>query len=161
MINFSQKMHQNATELKLETRKQQQISNAISLEQAQAGIQFQVDDLKKKHLGATHRTNAPCTTYNCHGLTFASRRTAISDSKEIAKILHDDGYIVVEPTKVLPGDIVVYYRDGAADHSGIVTEIGGMAPKILSKWGYCHEVVHFLNDCPYETKDVKYYRIVS
>jgi hypothetical protein len=61
--------------------------------------------------------------YNCHGLTFASRRTWIDDASLVPAILAQDGYAEVPVDKVVAGDIVVYYDDdGRADHSGIVME---------------------------------------
>ncbi|MDR1147947.1 MAG: hypothetical protein LBK66_04885 [Spirochaetaceae bacterium] len=59
--------------------------------------------------------------YNCHGLVFASRRTNIDDSNEVKNILDKDEYMEIEPRKVLPGDIIIYYaEDGDAEHSGVV-----------------------------------------
>ncbi len=58
----------------------------------------------------------------------------------------------------MPGDVVVYSNSGDVEHSGIV--IGkDFVPLILSKWGPAHEVIHRVNDCPYDSQQVTYYRI--
>jgi len=69
-------------------------------------------------------------TYNCHGLTFASRRTRIPDPASIALMLNDDRYVTIkEHRDVKPGDVVIYYQDdGDPSHSGVVLE---NAPPVL------------------------------
>ena len=101
--------------------------------------------------------------YNCHGLTFANRRTAIFDDSAIQVILREDGYEEVDIVHVLPGDIVLYIgEDGSVDHSGIVvSEPDGMLkiPLVMSKWAKYAEVVHCVNQCPYPLQDIRYYRV--
>jgi len=102
--------------------------------------------------------------YNCHGLTFANRRSWISELSEIPKILHDDGYTQVRDEDVLPGDIVVYYSGrGRAEHSGIVVGRDGAQgvriPIVLSKWAWACEVIHGVGQCPYASPDTRYYRL--
>jgi len=83
-------------------------------------------------------------------------------SEEIAKILNDDDYKTVDRKDVLPGDVVVYYdTTGDAEHSGMVVEVDKLGPKILSKWGLSHEVVHRVHECPYDVPDVRFYRITT
>jgi len=102
-------------------------------------------------------------TYNCHGLVFASRRTAIHDSAAISMILHDDGFEPIAQSATLPGDVVIYFSDnGDAQHSGIV--IGKptapfMIPLVLSKWGKFSEVLHLSTVCPYDLVDIRYFRV--
>ena len=122
---------------------------------------------KRSHNFATFRTG-PCGYYNCHGLTFASRRTRIFEAADISKILYDDNYVLVDEKDVLPGDIIMYYRNGDPQHSGIVIYIPMQQEpieylKILSKWGSSHEVVHLLKDCPYYSScdSILFYRIES
>jgi hypothetical protein len=55
-----------------------------------------------------HRPTEPTYIYNCHGLTFASRRTAINDPVAVRKILAEDEYIRVPQGDTLPGDVVIY-----------------------------------------------------
>jgi hypothetical protein len=35
----------------------------------------------------------------------------------------------------------------------------GFVPVVLSKWGPAHEVIHRVNDCPYDATQILYYRI--
>jgi hypothetical protein len=145
--------------LALDTRLRRHIENELNLEPPFAGLELQARDLVRKYPHAQSRPVGPTIAYDCHGLTFASRRTRIWRATEIQKILHDDGYVQVARADVLAGDIAVYFKDGDAEHSGIVVEKGSLIPKLLSKWGDCQEFVHFANDCPYATGDIRYYRM--
>jgi hypothetical protein len=102
--------------------------------------------------------------YNCHGLTFASRRSWIDDKEAVSRILSEDGYDEVKlVAEVMPGDVVVYFdKYGRADHSGVVVEAPGLLPipKVVSKWAWAYEVIHWANQCPYEMQDVRYFRIL-
>ena len=105
--------------------------------------------------------------YNCHGLTFASRRTWIYNTNEIDKILKDDKYIEIKDEKdVLPGDIVTYSDESGITHSGIVvqvdlpkTEVDLINIIILSKWGRLKEVIHNVHYSPYSNGLKKYWRV--
>jgi hypothetical protein len=44
--------------------------------------------------------------YNCHGLTFASRRTRIYD---VQQVLAEDAYEHIPLNEVEPGDVIVYF----------------------------------------------------
>lgn len=119
-------------------------------------------DLPKQFPQAKART-APSALYNCHGLTFASRRTKIISRNELGKILTDDRYEELEITEVQPGDIVVYFSEtGDAAHSGIVVEYHPpttLLPIICSKWGKAGEFIHALLDCPeIYGRNYKFYR---
>jgi hypothetical protein len=107
--------------------------------------------------------------YNCHGLTFASRRTRIPDAVSIQTILADDDYEKVDRADVRVGDVILYVSsddDGDIEHSGVVVEVlrpAGFnvpAPRVWSKWGGAAEVVHIYNDCPYSATNVQFYRVV-
>lgn len=107
-------------------------------------------DIGRQHPAAKPRT-APSAKYNCHGLTFASRRTSIEKSAGIRAILSDDTYEEVALKDVLPGDIVIYRSEtGDLNHSGVVVECGNhlVVPIVCSKWGSAGEFVHGLNDRP-------------
>ena len=90
--------------------------------------------------------------YNCHGLTFGSRRTRIVDDSSIKLILHDDSFHEIPGGDILPGDIVIYKStEGEFNHSGIVIKPNhgdSKGPLILSKWGGGPEVIHWLHDVP-------------
>lgn len=104
------------------------------------------------------------TRYNCHGLTFGSRRTCIDDPKSIAQILSDDGYKHVAREAVLPGDIVLYYDivDGTVSHSGLVVGVPSdrnSSVLVVSKWGVVGaEYLHAADKCPYKG-EFQYFRI--
>lgn len=104
----------------------------------------------------------PNPAYNCHGLTFASRRTAITDNPSLYHILEDDRYEEIQKDNVLPGDVILYFSDnGDIEHSGIVVSEPDRylkIPDVVSKWGRYKEVIHPANNCPY-TYNVKYYRV--
>jgi hypothetical protein len=106
--------------------------------------------LPKLHPNAKPRTG-PSPLFNCHGLTFASRRTKILDRHSVDRILFDDEWKEIDMHDVLPGDIVIYFdEEGDANHSGIVVEyvVANLVPKICSKWGSAGEFVHQLGDVP-------------
>ncbi len=113
-----------------------------------------------------HRPTPVCYTYNCHGLTFAGRRTQITSSAEIRKILDDDDYERIGFERVLAGDVVIYVSvNGDIEHSGVIVStdpnIVGGGIKVLSKWGKAHEVVHFLRSCPYDDMQMEFYRVMK
>jgi hypothetical protein len=152
--------------LNLHTRQLQQIENLHDTDAPTPGEILESQDLKKKYLAATHRPTAVSYTYNCHGLTFAARRTQIIDPSEVRRLLTQDGYQKIDRTAVLAGDIVVYVGpDGDMEHSGVVMEVDRSMlipiPMVLSKWGVAHEVVHRLTDCPYASMNIEYYRVTS
>ena len=148
-------------ELQLHSRCENQIKNEINREPRRFGDELAVDDWIKRYPKADHRVRSS-RKYNCHGLSFASRRTWIKDSGEIAKILQDDDYSEIPLDQIKPGDFAVYWKDGDYEHSGIIVEVGEnpKMAKILGKWGFCHEVVHWANYCPY-SGEIKYYRVIS
>jgi hypothetical protein len=108
-------------------------------------------EIPKLHPNAKPRTGMS-SVYNCHGLTFASRRTGVLDPAGLRRILKDDQWEEVKDVRdVLPGDIVVYFSDeGDANHSGIVVACEGdlYLPIVCSKWGHAGEYLHQLSDCP-------------
>lgn len=151
------------TDIILQTRIRNDIPNSQSHEFG-SYEESQFPELEEKHNRAVFR-EPPNPIYNCHGLTFASRRTGITDNNALKTILHDDGYQEVERADVLPGDIILYYyEDGDVEHSGVVISkpVSQLKiPWVLSKWGRFKEVVHYANDCPYEFRNAKYYRVTE
>lgn len=102
--------------------------------------------------------------YNCHGLVFASRRTCITEPTAISRILADDGYVEIQDTEVLAGDIIVYYSaEGDPEHSAVVVQPGSEGsvhvPFVLGKWGKGAEMIHPANWGPYNFANAKYYRV--
>lgn len=148
------------SELNLHTRRQNQVQNEINRRPSVAGDALACKDYEKQYPKALHRPSGPSRQYNCHGLTFAARRTVIWKASEVAKVINDDEYVRIELKDVLPGDVALYYSGGDVEHSGIVVA-NVPVPLILSKWGKCHEVVHKVHECPYDSSNVIYYRIVT
>lgn len=146
------------SQLNLHTRCENQVENEIDRRDFRAGDVLACEEFQKRYPNATHRPCGPSRKYNCHGLTFAARRTWIWKASEIAKVLRDDEYQEVDLKEILPGDIAVYYSNGDAEHSGVVMRTAPV-PVILSKWGVGQEVLHNVNDCPYDSSKVVYYRI--
>lgn len=112
-----------------------------------------------------------CPVYNCHGLTFGSRRTQVTDV--VYPILEDDGFDVLPSERdARTGDIIVYCNSrGEVIHSGFVVgrkplSPGGadvpQIPVIWSKWGKGYEMMHAVGECPYleeEGNYTRYYRL--
>ena len=63
--------------------------------------------------------------YNCHGMVFAARRTAIYDPKDVEMILNEDGFAKLENRHSAErGDVVVYRlaSDAPLSHTGIIVD---------------------------------------
>ena len=145
--------------IRLETSKRTGIENAQFSDLSILDRKF-VADIPRKHQRAKPRT-APSPVYNCHGLTFASRRTRIFEGRDVQRILDDDEWAQVDNKEVLPGDIVVYVSDdGDMSHSGIVVELTDFGvPWVCSKWGSAGEYIHLATDTPPIYQGIqKYYR---
>jgi hypothetical protein len=124
-----------------------------------------------KRFTNAERVSEACPVYNCHGLTFGSRRTQVTDV--VYPILADDGFDVLPSEKdIRPGDIIVYCSArGEVVHSGfivwrkfveIVPGSKTVIPMVWSKWGKGYEMVHAVADCPYledEGSYLRYYRL--
>jgi hypothetical protein len=151
--------------LQLQTSERNDISN----EQHRTliyGELLQSDQIEKDYPLARFKGQVT-PIYNCHGLTFASRRTWIYASQEIEKILRDDKYIEIKEEKaVLPGDVVAYYEDTEIVHTGIVVQVDLPQVEhdlikimIWSKWGKCKEAIHHVNYSPYINTIKRYWRM--
>lgn len=149
-------------EIALQTRAGKDIVNSQLFEISSIEIAL-LGDIERDYPFVIFRAT-PDPVYNCHGLTFASRRTGIDRSDMVHKILSEDGYKKIDNIDdVLPGDIVIYYgENGDIEHSGIVvTKPVGIIkrPWIVSKWGDYKEAIHYIDDCPYDGRNVEYYRV--
>jgi hypothetical protein len=117
------------------------------------------------------RVSEACPVYNCHGLTFGSRRTQVTHA--VFPILDDDGFdLLASEKEIRTGDIVVYCSArGEAIHSGfvvwrkvveIVPGTQSVIPMVWSKWGKGYEMIHAIGECPYlddEGNHTRYYRL--
>lgn len=146
-----------------QTRMGFEIPNVQSLE-ASNTAEYETRLHQARYPSAKFRTG-PIPIYNCHGLTFGCRRTAISDPIAVRRILVDDRYAQIHVTSVRPGDVILYVSvDGDIEHSGIVVEMPPtqpVVPIVWSKWGFLGEVVHPANCCPYDFTRASYHRIQS
>jgi hypothetical protein len=153
--------------IRVDTRRGTAVDNAQSFE-----VTHQDQQENAWHQGrfprAIFRTGVS-PVYNCHGLTFASRRTRIAEAQSIRTILTEDDYEEVPRANIQVGDVIVYLSaddDGDIEHSGIVVEVlrpegfNVPAPRVWSKWGGAAEVVHMYDHCPYSPTNIRFYRVV-
>jgi len=151
------------TKIVLQTRKGNDIDNEQAHTVYTPGQLKEIEDETKKFLTDAKRAEAN-PLYNCHGLTFAMRRTGIFDTEEVKKILADDAYKEIPLSNILASDIVIYIATESGDitHSGIVVDVndnfGIRTPRIISKWGTMPEFIHLIHECPYPDTIKKYYR---
>jgi hypothetical protein len=141
----------------LQTRERNYVANSQSCE-PDATIRARYDGLRRKHFAWLNRKPA-CGVYNCFGLVWASRRTAIYEENDISQILSDDGYRqLVTDSQLRPGDVVLYRYPGNTLHAAMVIELkplgSSTVPWVLSKWGPVFgEDLHAFLDVPKNLKD--------
>jgi hypothetical protein len=129
-------------------------------------------DIKKRwkaNMGVQLLQDEPMPYYNCHGLTFASRRSSVTgDVKDIRSILFDDCFVEVKASEVRVGDVVIYDENSDISHSGIVVgfkeglQSEQRFPRVWSKWGEAGpEAEHLVQSCPYisNTTRISYFRL--
>lgn len=152
-------------DLRLDSRTGEHIENYFDRSPLVHGAMLQCQNWQERHNNADHSRGNPTSAYNCHGLTFACRRTGISQPSVVRRILSQDSYQKVPLGNLKLGDVVVYVdEEGDIQHSGIVVRFDDgqlRTPWILSKWGDCHEVIHRVGDCPYPNTTKEYYRVVE
>lgn len=148
-------------EIALQTRRGNQISN-IQIDELSAYDLSTANRLQQQFLLAEFRTSF-IPIYNCHGMTFGARRTSITESSEVRKILSDDEYEEVRKEDILPGDVIIYVDDrGDIEHSGIVVSKPTppiCIPMVVSKWGKGPEVLHSAYHSPYSNLDIHFFRV--
>lgn len=121
----------------------------------------------------------PSRMFNCHGMTFANRRTRVQGLGQslvdiidntttlLKNILSDDNYREVDLGYLEAGDIVVYRSDVNKSilHTGLVyqvdTPFGDPTTSVLlvlSKWGENGEYLHGLHETPYvDAPDIEFW----
>jgi hypothetical protein len=164
-MNLILKNCQVKKEIRIETSKGNPIDNYQIFELSQFEINQFSNYSKEKYPLVTQR-NSPSPIYNCHGMSFASRRTNIDSSTEIRNILSDDSYEKINEKVTLAGDLVLYITPDTGDiaHSGTIISTVHDANNIstifvVSKWGKYKEVIHNINDCPYSNCYKEFYRL--
>ena len=152
--------------LSLQTRLGRDIENVQEMEYTAHQQKMQEGLLRQAQptvVAASVRRREASSIYNCHGLTFASRRTGITEERVVNMILADDGYREISLKRALPGDIVLYYSEQGLAHSGVVVQVPGtgfLAPvRVVSKWGRGAEYIHDILIHPYpDVTQVKCFR---
>ena len=155
------------TKIALRTRSDKDIEN----QQLWHIADFEWNKLVEFDKYAAKKVSDACPIYNCHGLTFGSRRTSVYESPLF--VLGEDGFEQIPERDTRVGDIVVYFdSNGAESHTGIVIgeeylgagdtlqSRGGRLPLIWSKWAKGPEFVHTVGNCPYDASTVRYFRLV-
>ncbi len=92
--------------LALQTRKGGTVDNSMNPAPLYAGVDLQVEELKRAYVRALHRPVGPSARYNCHGLAFAARRTGIDKPAQVLRILTEPHWysanIVIDYTRPSP-----------------------------------------------------------
>lgn len=84
---------------------------------------------------------------NCHGWMFAGGRYWVPSSA-VEMILRENGYSSTAAPET--GDLIVYRRDGAVVHSGVVRYIAdGMPVMVESKWAWMGVFLHAADGTTY------------
>ncbi|MBU6482976.1 MAG: hypothetical protein KGS09_20850 [Nitrospirae bacterium] len=163
MNTITSSLAANSSAIVLHTRKGTDIDNFQTTELSAYDIKA-AQELKKKYSMAEFRTNF-IPIYNCHGMTFASRRTAVFEGTEVRQILSEDEYEEIPLQQVSPGDVIIYVDErGDIEHSGVVISKPAPplnVPLVVSKWGKGPEVLHSAYYSPYSVSDIHFYRITK
>ncbi len=158
MFDVQRLIGQNRQSLRLDTRAGQHIKNEVAPPPAQQSLAREQVWLNKFRAKWIKRIG-PCGIYNCAGLVWASRRTAIYDDPEWDKIYQDDEYRELNGSESpMPGDLAIYsHSEVGYIHVGQVLSLepgilptGRPIPRILSKWDDASgEYIHFPGDVPF------------
>ena len=148
----------------LATRMGREIPNE-QVPEAAPEVEERYQKVFRKKYSLVIQRRPPSGQYNCHGLTFASRRTGIHDPPVVEMILTDDGYRRISLADVEPGDVVVYYDMGEVSHTGVVLSVVAGEPdvpafrraRVLSKWGHAGEYMHLDREGEYAQHDISYW----
>ena len=153
------------TNIELRTRLNNSIDNLQAWQHGGSEWQQLDQEPDKWARAGAVRVGEPCPVYNCHGLTFASRRTQVdgTSTMSILQILAEDGYTEVPEPLAKFGDVIVYYdSDGHAEHSGIVvSRPDASVIQVWSKWGRGYEMIHPAGSCLWGAFLKKFYRITK
>ena len=154
-------------ELRLQSYTGQDIPNWIDAEASPGMIEL-ARATYSGLLGWVRSVGAPTGRYNCHGLTFAGRRTNIPRPGETSRglidtILRQDRFAPIpDSLSVQVGDIALWRREGDVDHTGIVVSVQTEAPRtvfVWSMWGGLGEFVHPAQATPYDDCQIEYWRL--
>lgn len=138
--------------LALETRARRWIENVQEDQLPPAQMQAMIRTHRQDHPNVVLRSAA--STYNCTGMVFANRRTAI-DIGLAPRILKEDEYRQIPSEEAQVGDLVLYFNGpNRVAHVGLIASVPPEHDlelnviRVLSQWGYHGEYLHALNDVP-------------
>lgn len=137
---------QDPKRLALQTKCRWDIPNAPLLARSPAEMKTAYAIHKKEHL--TLRLRSMRSEYNCVGLVFGSRRTAV-DIEDVLKIFADDGYRSISNDEAQNGDVVLYETRKGPAHVGVLWDRLDpllKIPVVLSQWGLDGEYFHAIED---------------
>ena len=139
--------------LVIETKGKRRVPNEFGKPQRPRQSMDAAWDAFRQHWPNLQRRSAD-STYNCYGLAFANRRTAVTDTA-LPIIFQDDGYRVITRTNALPGDVVVYRDQGDnITHVAIVLQRRLVISEdqddlvVVSQWGFDGEYIHPASEVP-------------
>ena len=161
MFDQQKLIGQNRRRLRLDTRIGQPIENEVASSSTKQSLAR--EQILATKFGANWKKRiGPCGIYNCAGLVWASRRTAIYDIAEWDKIYQDDKYRELNGSELpMPGDLAIYSQSEVGYiHVGQVLFLepgllptGNPIPKILSKWDdVSGEYIHYPGDVPFQNQ---------
>ncbi len=79
-------------------------------------------------------------SYNCHGFVFLGGAGNLSATELTSIVFPKNGYQKTSNPQV--GDVIIYKKNGAIEHSGIVVSTAGSSRTIISKFGPNQLVQH-------------------
>ena len=137
--------------LKLSTKLGNRIPNEKPAPQPAETMAYRRDLILAGHPDVVVRSLS--SEYNCVGMVFGSRRTAI-EPELVPRILHEDGYErVPDESDLVTGDVIVYKTDNnQVGHVGVIAHIRttiyppSRKITVLSQWGFHGEYLHDIND---------------
>jgi hypothetical protein len=141
------------------------IPNWIDVDSTDGAIRLATWKLRNKIQAAIAQTGPPTGRYNCHGLTFASRRTNIphpgmDDAGLVAQILQEDQCVQIAEIDAREGDVVLWRLGALVPHTGIVAHVQRepfRAILAVSKWGALGEYIHHPLNSPFDGCAVEYW----
>jgi hypothetical protein len=143
----------NRPPLALETKARHPIHNRERVERLLPAMEAAAAIHQADH--PTARMRSLSATYNCIGMVVASRRAWV-DTSDLLRVLQEDGLrLLAEGDLPANGDVVVYRRDGAVTHAGLIIACNVLIAgnrvdpfRVLSQWGADGEYEHDSGDVP-------------
>jgi hypothetical protein len=135
--------------IKLETRERHWIRNQQRIERAPASMRA-AEAICHRRVNGEIETRSLSGIYNCFGLVFAARRTAV-EPLDVERILREDQYRWVQQReRVVLGDIIIYRERPGNEptHVGLIVAMdydlfrANRAFLVLSQWGFDGEYLH-------------------